>query len=197
MLYRTWNRRLIMMALPSLIAFVICIPPLVNVWGSFSFGPNHVICDIFHSEDGYEIFYSVTITTISFPILGISYTSIIYKVMKSRKQIRTSYRSSYSGETTKSKNERQLVTNIIVMIAVFSILYIPEAIMPILDHTHTTENLNEYIHIAASYIGWIHVIVNPLIYTLFNTKIKRASIKLLCVCNAKQSSNSCEVSTIT
>ena len=160
-----------------IVPFVLLLFPLSEVWGRFSFGKDDHICQPIGSGSS-GIFLGSFALSVTVCGLVVSYIGIIRKVRQSFRKVQSANTKSTLNlkEQKRKQSERQLMINSVLSVTFFIVLYFPEAILPMVDPEKTL--ISPYVHVTVEYVGWSHVIVNTVIYTLFNSHIRRACMGL-------------------
>jgi hypothetical protein len=172
--------------------FLMLFMPLTNAWGSFTYKEKKFVCDPFHVMF-YRIFIMVTITICTLPVLLYCYGKILHKVLRNKKQIGVS-RSPNTSQIaiptisasicrnkdrlpSRRKKEHNLICSVGAIFVTYTILYSPCIVLTIYDPDIKT--VNPILYATSTYLGWSHCVINTLVYTALNTKIKKAVKQLL------------------
>lgn len=166
--------------------------PLTNAWGSFTYKEKKFVCDPFHVMF-YRIFIMVAIIICTLPVLLYCYGKILHKVLRNKKRIGVSrslnasqvaiptvsatVRKSTERLPTYRKKEHNLICSVSAIFITYAILYSPCIVLNIYDPDMKT--VNPIMHAISTYLGWSHCVINTLVYTALNTKIKSAVKQLL------------------
>lgn len=177
--------------------FAILFMPLTNAWGSFTYKAKKFVCDPFHVMF-YRIFIMVAIIICTLPLLLFCYGKILHKVLSNKKRIDVA-RATNASQTVistissavkskqdrpasasfpeKKNKERHLILSVTAIFVTYGVLYLPFIVLNLYDPDMT--KVDSILHASSTYLGWSHCVINTLVYTALNTKIKNAVRQLL------------------
>ncbi|OWF43214.1 G-protein coupled receptor moody-like isoform X2 [Mizuhopecten yessoensis] len=168
----------IMIALSWIVYPVLMVFPATNVWGSMSYDRYKFLCHPFKANDSFGKFLAGFALLTTVPLIIFGYISILPKVFKTNQQVNLT-----RSNDKPRKREVRLVSLVIVLLSTFCFMYLPFAIMSIIDPT--TSLYDPKIHISFVYVAWAHCLVNPLLYAVMNRQIRRAIKDLFLVPGGK------------
>jgi hypothetical protein len=139
--------------------------PVTGIAGEFTLNPRRLLCTPFISNDGFRVFSTTLAISITAPI-SVCYIGIIRKAISSRKQVNT----SHCENTERSKNEKQLIRSVLVLITVSSIMHMPIMILTEVDPE--MKLISPWIHCLFYYLGISMCMMNGLTEFMLNQQIK-------------------------
>ncbi|OWF43215.1 G-protein coupled receptor moody-like [Mizuhopecten yessoensis] len=176
----------IMIAVSWIVYPVLMVFPATNVWGSMSYDRYRFLCHPFKTNDSFGKFLVGFALLTTVPLIIFGYISILPKVFKTNQQVNLTRSKSVITKRTADKprkREIRLVSLVIMLLTSFCFMYLPFAIMSIIDPT--TSLYDPKIHIGFVYVAWAHCLVNPLLYAVMNRQIRRAIKDLFLVPGGK------------
>ena len=176
--------------------FTMLFMPLTNAWGSFTYKAKRFVCDPFHVMF-YRIFIMLAIIICTLPVLLFCYGKILHKVLSNKKRIDVARATNVSqtaistvssttknnkdrpasGLPEKKNKERHLILSVTAIFVTYAVLYSPFIVLNLYDPEMT--KVDAILHAGSTYLGWSHCVINTLVYTALNTKIKDAVRQLL------------------
>ncbi|XP_060070756.1 melanopsin-B-like [Ylistrum balloti] len=176
----------IMICLSWIVYPIMLLFPATEVWGSFTYDRNRFFCNPFKAKDSFGKFFSGFAVITSVPLLIFGYTSILPKVFKTNQQVNLTRSKSVTTKNHTDKLRRRdvrLVSLVLVLLTTFCLMYLPFAVLSIIDPT--TSAVNPRMHIAFLYVAWAHCLVNPVLYAVLNSQIRKAIKDLFIVVDDK------------
>lgn len=152
---------------------LLLILPLAEIWGQFGYNLDKKYCAVIRN-DNYVLFMCGILLVTSVPIIFWSYASIFYTYKKSKQKIANfkEEADAKSKEQTPSaafsSQEVRLLRMIVLILGCFMLTYMPYMVMTVADPAMTVAG--RWVHTIATYLSWLHVALNPCIYTLRNPR---------------------------
>lgn len=178
------RRNTVIMIVSSWLVYpILLLFPVTQIWGSFLYDKNRFICHPFLIDDGFGRFIIAFALITTIPPLVYSYLAIVYKVWSSRRKINLLQSTSNTNESEereklRNKNDMQLVLTVILILTTFGILYVPFLSMALMDPQMIKFDI--ILHISSIYIGWLHCVINPIVYSVINSHTKQACSRIFC-----------------
>ena len=161
--------------------------PLLSLWGTLGEEPATFTCTILRDAQGRSPKVFLFVLGFSLPCLAITtcYTAILLHVRAKGQAVARSTRTaaplaSSSKSSTAScqrREELQLTRTMMTIFLVFLLTFLPAMLANVLEGRLALPSL----HLLASVLSWTSGAVNPLVYSLLNTRYKQAFRRTLCM----------------
>ena len=164
----------IMFFLSWILYFILFLFPTTEIWGKMKYDKYRFLCQPFLNGDSFSKFIAYFSVGSTVPPLIFCYIGIIWKVNSTRKKL-----NKVMDPTNVCKRPVKMPFMIIWILTTFGALYLPYLFVQGTDPDAVKYNIR--IHIVTVYIGWTHLLCNPVIYAVFNNQIQIALKKLFCL----------------
>ncbi|XP_069133815.1 protein trapped in endoderm-1-like [Argopecten irradians] len=176
-----------MLVLSWMIYPLVLLFPLTELWGKLEYDPNRFFCQPFYAQNSFKRFLLPFAMISSIPVILYCYVGILIRFWISKETInaiRSKSRSSNSsiihGKYT--RRDMRLVVMVMLILTTFFFLYMPFVVMSVLDPQ--MKIYSPILHLTFIYMSWARCLVNPLVYSIMNPRIRNA-----CLVSYKHDSN--------
>nr|CAD7266489.1 unnamed protein product [Timema shepardi] len=146
-------------------SFSMMLPPLVELWGQLGLHPPTFSCTILNKDGSSpKKFLFLLGFVIPCIVIIVSYSCIYWKVLKSRKKLR-SHREDF-----------RLTWMMLIIFCCFLLCFLPLMLVNVIDDEVNLPTL----HVLASVLAWASSVINPFIYAGSNKQYRTAYKKLFC-----------------
>lgn len=163
------------------IAFLIMLMPLAQIWGKLGLDETTFSCTILDDDNGSSPKKMIFIIGFGIPcvIIALAYSCIYWKVKKSRARVR---RDQLEGRKTERKSRRERDDNrltllMLIIFVSFIICFLPLMLVNVFDENNQYPALGVF----ASILAWSSSVINPILYAATNRQYRIAYKKLLTI----------------
>nr|CAD7447963.1 unnamed protein product [Timema bartmani] len=166
-------------------SFSMMLPPLVEVWGQLGLHPPTFSCTILN-KDGSSPKKFLFLLGFVIPCIVIiaSYSCIYWKVLESRKKLRShssvaAHKSTIipaSAQICQNREDFRLTWMMLIIFCCFLLCFLPLMLVNVIDDEVNLPTL----HVLASVLAWASSVINPFIYAGSNKQYRTAYKKLFC-----------------
>lgn len=158
-------------------AFLIMLPPLLEVWGKLGLNPGTFSCTIL-SKDGKSPKKVLFLIGFVLPcvVIIISYSCIYWKVRNSRKAVWSHCPMSKNNrkQSRREMDDSRLTKLMLIIFICFLLCFLPLMSTNVFDDEVRFPTL----HVLASILAWASSVINPFIYAASNRQYRAAYSKL-------------------
>nr|CAD7413630.1 unnamed protein product [Timema poppensis] len=166
-------------------SFSMMLPPLVEVWGQLGLHPPTFSCTILNKDGSSpKKFLFLLGFVIPCIVIIVSYSCIYWKVLKSRKKLRShssvaAHKSTIiptSAQICQNREDFRLTWMMLIIFCCFLLCFLPLMLVNVIDDEVNLPTL----HVLASVLAWASSVINPFIYAGSNKQYRTAYKKLFC-----------------
>ncbi|KAL3271932.1 hypothetical protein HHI36_022402 [Cryptolaemus montrouzieri] len=160
-----------------MIAILIMLPPLLEIWGKLGLNPSTFSCTIL-DKDGTSPKKLLFLIAFVLPctVIIISYSCIYCKVRTSRLNIKAHQPTSKIDKINRrrEKDDSRLTRLMLTIFICFLCCFLPLMVMNVCYDDVTYPS----VHVMASILAWASSVINPFIYAASNRQYRSAYSKL-------------------
>lgn len=158
---------------------VLLLFPVTEVWGQLQYDPNRFFCQPFYADDSFKRFLLVFALVTSIPVIMYCYVRILIRFWVSKEAINALRSKSHRPSNAVihglyTRRDLRLVVMVMLILTTFFFLYMPFIVMSVLDPQMTI--YNPILHLTFIYMSWARCLVNPLVYSIMNPRIRNACL---------------------
>ncbi|XP_021368225.1 protein trapped in endoderm-1-like [Mizuhopecten yessoensis] len=153
--------------------------PVTELWGILEYDPNRFFCQPFFANNSFKRFLLPFALITSIPVILYCYVGILIRFWISKETIyalrsksRTSSSTAVHGKYT--RRDMRLVVMVMLILTTFFFLYMPFVVMSVLDPQ--MKIYSPLLHLTFIYMSWARCLVNPLVYSIMNPRIRNACL---------------------
>nr|CAD7434164.1 unnamed protein product [Timema monikensis] len=188
-------------------SFSMMLPPLVEVWGQLGLHPPTFSCTILNKDGSSpKKFLFLLGFVIPCIVIIVSYSCIYWKVLKSRKKLRShssvaAHKSTIiptSAQICQNREDFRLTWMMLIIFCCFLLCFLPLMLVNVIDdEVRTFDKLQQKylclckyysigqvnlptLHVLSSVLAWASSVINPFIYAGSNKQYRTAYKKLFC-----------------
>ncbi|XP_059482548.1 G-protein coupled receptor moody-like [Neocloeon triangulifer] len=166
-----------------LVSFLMQLPTLLGVWGTYGYDEKLFKCDIVEDDNGRSSKSALFIIafTLTFSTIIYCYSRIFVVYFRSKSRIRQNSTFQQSDRNKNADNQRDLRFTLIMFTIFISFIacYVPQTIITLVDEKKEKPAL----YVVGYDILSLSACVNPIIYALMNKQFRDGIIQLLPVKN--------------